>query len=158
MNRYEEALLHDYHPPRQCEECGGPLVYKGIGEYECDRCRHVMYDDYGIVRNYLEVNPGATSGVVARATGVSESAIKSMLREEKLEIREDSRTFIQCEGCGKAILAGRYCETCSKIAVAAAKKKHDKEVMEDKKAHIQGFSIDNIIGEEGRKRFDWKND
>ncbi|MCR4591139.1 MAG: flagellar protein [Lachnospiraceae bacterium] len=129
------------------------MKYKGIGEYACERCNHLMYDDYGIVRNYLEVNPGATSATVSRATGVSEGEIKNMLREEKLEIREDSRTFLQCEGCGKAILSGRYCEACSKIAVAAAKKKREREALEEKKDSMFGVATDINIGEEGRKRF-----
>ena len=158
MNFYEEKFLHDYHTPEKCEKCGAPLAYKGIGEYRCERCGHLMYDDYGIVRNYLEINPGATSGMVTRATGVKESEIKNMLREEKLEIREDSRTFLQCEACGKPITSGRYCESCSKLAVAAAKKKKEKEALEEKKEHVFGVSTDYTVGEEGRKRFLRNND
>ncbi len=149
----DSVLKYDYHPPRECDLCGGLMIYKGIGEYACDRCGHIMYDDYGTVRNYLEINPGATTGMVAKATGVEEKAIKNMLREEKLEIREDSRTFLSCEGCGKPITSGRYCEACSKIAVAAAKRKKDKEAQEKKKEHVQGILGDFVIGEKGRKRF-----
>ncbi len=153
MRFSDETLLHDYHPPESCENCGGPLKYKGIGEYACERCGYLMYDDYGIVRNYLEINPGATTGMVSRATGVKESEIKNMLREEKLEIRQDSRTFLQCEGCGKSITSGRYCESCSKLAVAAARRKKEKEALENKKDHMFGISSELSVGEEGRKRF-----
>ena len=154
----DENFLHDYHTPQSCEECGSPLKYKGIGEYACERCGHLMYDDYGIVRNYLEVNPGATTGMVSRATGVKESEIKNMLREQKLEIREDSRTFLKCDGCGKSITSGRYCEDCSRIAVAAAKRKREKEAQEEKKEHMFGVSTDIPMGAEGRKRFLGNND
>ena len=112
-----------------------------------------MYDDYGIVRNYLEINPGATTGMVALATGVSEKAIKNMLREERLEIREDSRSFIQCEGCGKPITSGRYCEACSKIAAAAARRKREKEYIEEKKHQVQGVSMELPDDQEGKMRF-----
>ena len=149
----ETFLRYEYHAPTECELCGGLVIYKGIGEYACDRCGHIMYDDYGTVRNYLEINPGATTSMVARATGVEEKAIKNMLREEKLEIREDSRTFLSCEACGKPITSGRYCEACSKIAVAAARRKKEKEAMEEKKEHVQGVLGDFVIGEKGRKRF-----
>lgn len=142
-----------YHPPERCENCHGPLKYKGIGEYECELCGFLMYDDYGVVRNYLEINPGATVGMVSRATGVNEREIKHMLREEKLEIREDSRSFIQCEACGKPITSGIYCESCSKLAIAAARKKKEQEALESKKNEMFGVAAGNAVGESGRKRF-----
>lgn len=27
-----------YHVPRVCKECGGVMVFKGVGEYHCERC------------------------------------------------------------------------------------------------------------------------
>ena len=154
MTTSEKLLLKsEYNPPERCEKCKGPIKYKGIGEYECELCGYLMYDDYGVVRNYLEVNPGATAGMVARATGVNEREIKHMLREEKLEIRDDSRTFIQCEACGKPITSGIYCETCSKLAVAAARRKKEQEAMEEKTREVHGVAADYVIGESGKKRF-----
>ncbi len=153
MSTFGEEFLHNYHPPERCEECGSPLQYRGIGEYRCEKCGHLMYDDYGTVRNYLEINPGANSATVSAATGVSEKEIKNMLREEKLQIRPDSRSFLQCEACGKPVLSGRYCAECSKLAVAAAKKKKQKEELEEKKEHVVGVSTDFVFADKGRKRF-----
>ena len=154
MSDIEELFLKSqYNPPKKCEECNGPVKYTGIGEYECELCGHLMYDDYGVVRNYLEINPGATASMVARATGVSEREIKHMLREEKLEIRNDSRTFIKCEACGKPITSGIYCESCSKLAAAASRKKKEKEALEAKKQEMFGVATDYVQGESGRKRF-----
>ena len=37
----------DYHRPIKCEKCGGIMVFKGVGEYQCEDCKFVAYDDYG---------------------------------------------------------------------------------------------------------------
>ena len=39
----------------KCQECGGTRIeYKGVGEYKCEDCGLLMYNDYGKVRLYLE--------------------------------------------------------------------------------------------------------
>ncbi len=154
MSDINDLLLkNQYNPPERCEECGGEMQYKGIGEYVCFNCNHKMYDDYGVVRNYLEEHPGSTISMVSAATGVSEKNIKYMLREEKLQIREDSRSFIACESCGKPIVSGRYCDSCAKLAFAAERRKREKEAMEEKKKEIHGVSAEVPTGESGKKRF-----
>lgn len=147
------VFKNQYNPPLKCEKCGRELEYRGVGEYHCQFCYHIMYDDYGVVRNYVEENPGSTIAMVSSATGVPERTIKYMIREEKLQIRGDSRTFIECEGCGKPILSGRYCESCSGLAVAAERRKKEKEALEAKKREVRGVSMDIPKGDTGKKRF-----
>ena len=60
-----------YNRPTICKECEGVMIFKGVGEYKCEKCGFLDYDDYGKVRNYLEKHVGATSAQVAEATGVS---------------------------------------------------------------------------------------
>lgn len=43
-----------YNVPTVCKNCGGVLVYKGLGEYYCEKCREKDYDNYGKTRNYIE--------------------------------------------------------------------------------------------------------
>lgn len=101
--------------PLKCEMCGHyKLNYNGVGEYQCEQCGYVMYDDYGIVRNYLEKNPGATQSEVSRATGVSGAMIRRMLRDDKIQIAPGSMVFLHCEKCGKEIRSGRLCNNCLK--------------------------------------------
>ncbi|MDE7207978.1 MAG: hypothetical protein K2N90_12640, partial [Lachnospiraceae bacterium] len=50
-----------YEVPTVCKSCGGVLVYKGLGEYHCEKCRTKEYDNYGKTRNYIEKNPGASA-------------------------------------------------------------------------------------------------
>ena len=83
-----------YHVPHTCEECGGELVYKGVGEYRCEQCDAVVYDDYGKVRLYVEQHPGATISETEAGTGVPHKVIRQLLREERLEVAAGSRTFL----------------------------------------------------------------
>ena len=41
-----------------CKKCGGIMVFKGVGEYHCEDCNAVDYDDYGKVRLYIEEHDG----------------------------------------------------------------------------------------------------
>ena len=96
-------LLDAYHIPRVCTECEGVMIFKGVGEYHCEKCGRVAYDDYGKVRLYLEKNPGANAVAVEAETGVSQKTIRLMLKESRLQVAEGSPAFLHCESCGKII-------------------------------------------------------
>ena len=51
------------------------MVFKGVGEYKCEKCGRIGFDDYGKTRNYIEQHPGATMAEVAHETGVAQKAI-----------------------------------------------------------------------------------
>ncbi len=146
--------LDNYHAPVACEKCGGPVIFMGVGEYKCDRCSHVMYDDYGIVRNYVETHRGATVVEISAVTGIPQSQIQQMLKDERLEITESSRVFMKCEGCGKEIRTGRFCLTCEKLAAAANAKKRAEAEREAHKKNISGYGSEPPNkGEDGAIRF-----
>lgn len=145
----ERLLLPDkYNIPRVCEKCGGVMVFKGVGEYQCENCGELAYDDYGKVRNYIEEHKGATAIQIEEAIGVSQKTIRLLLREGRLEVTEDSRMFLRCELCDKSIRSGRFCPECE------TKVHRSMEAKEREKAHkiMQGFSIGRR-DEEGQKRF-----
>ena len=89
-----------YHVPNICAECGGEMVYKGVGEYQCEQCKAVVYDDYGKVRLYVEQHPGATISETEAATGVPHKVIRQLLREER-ETRATSATTSRT-ACGRS--------------------------------------------------------
>lgn len=145
----DSILLKDeYHIPRVCEKCGGVMIFKGVGEYHCEDCGAVAYDDYGKVRLYIEEHRGATAAQIESAIGVPQRTIRRMLKEGKLEVTPDSRAFLYCEMCGKPIRSGTYCPECEmkvhRVLEAEQREKHHKDV--------QGFGL-NQKGEEGQKRF-----
>ena len=144
--------MDQYNRPTFCKECGGVMVYKGVGEYQCEDCKAVDYDDYGKVRLYIERNKGATAAEAAIATGVPRGRIMQMLKDERLQISAESKSFLKCELCGQVIRAGRFCSACE------ARYNHNVEAMlretatERKKQFMSGHST-NIEVAVGEKRF-----
>ena len=69
-----------------CGVCGGKLIFRGCGEYVCENCSDLVYDDYGKVRRYVETHKNTTISDTAEATGVSQNAIRMMIRERKIRI------------------------------------------------------------------------
>lgn len=144
--------MDQYNRPKFCKTCGGVMVYKGVGEYQCEDCKAVDYDDYGKVRLYVEKNKGATAAEAAVATGVPRGKIMQMLKDERLQVSADSKTFLKCEVCDRMIRAGRFCSACE------ARYHHDVEASlregatERKKKIMSGHSVMNEVAV-GEKRF-----
>lgn len=145
----ENLNILSYNRPINCEVCGEKLRFTGLGEYMCDGCKHLQYDDYGKVRNYIEEHHGATQSEVSQATGVPINRIRQMLREEKIEIAQNSVVFLHCEACGREIRSGIYCDSCQKIMYKsdAAMRKASRN------ADMHGFGMNKNIDSTGEKRF-----
>jgi len=105
-----DALIRS--KPIKCEECGGKLMYHGLGEYICDECGHIMWDYYGRVRNFLNENGSATKEQIVMETGVPEEVIDSFLTNGQLEVPKSSRYLLKCSKCGCSIQYGRMCKSC----------------------------------------------
>ena len=56
MGNSEKFLREEFmeNRPIRCEKCKGKLFYTGSGTYTCEDCEHVMLDDFGKVKAYLE--------------------------------------------------------------------------------------------------------
>lgn len=106
------GMLEKYHVPQVCKVCGGVMIFKGVGEYHCEECRAVDYDDYGKVRLYIEEHPGANAAQVEENTGVSQKIIRRLLKDGRIEVAEGSKSFLRCEVCGKSIRSGQFCPEC----------------------------------------------
>lgn len=144
----ERLLKPDaYNIPRECEKCGGVMVFKGLGEYQCELCGQLAYDDYGKVRNYIEEHRGATAAQIEEAIGVSQKTIRRLLKEGRLEVTENSRTFLRCELCGKDIRSGLYCPECE-VKMHRSLEEKQREI----NRKILGFSAAQK-NEEGQRRF-----
>ena len=135
--------------PIYCKKCNGIMIFKGVGEYKCEDCGYLDYDDYGKVRNYVEKHPGATSAEVSTETGVSQKAIRTMLKEERLEIAANSSVFMKCEICGEKIFSGRFCKKCE----ASYHRNIEENARAGKNSNLSGHSTERPKGEEGAMRF-----
>lgn len=144
--------MDQYNRPKLCKNCSGVMVYKGVGEYQCEDCKAIDYDDYGKVRLYIETHKGATAAEAAMATGVPRGKIMQMLKEERFQISEDSKTFLKCEVCGKMIRAGRFCSVCEAKYHQAVEAGLREDATERKKKFISGHSVVTEVAV-GEKRF-----
>ena len=137
-----------YDVPTVCKNCGGVLVYRGLGEYRCEKCKTEDYDNYGKTRNYIEENPGASAIDIEKNTGVSKLAIREMLKESRFEVKEGVKSFLRCENCNAEIRSGRYCEKCENDIHL----KIEQQQREKLRENLQGFMM-NTSGQEGQRRF-----
>lgn len=143
-----DSLLNYYNVPTTCVECGGVMIFVGVGEYHCEDCGAVAYDDYGKVRLYIEKHKGATAADVEKGTGVSQKNIMRMLKEDRIEVAEGSRAVLHCEMCGKVLKSGKYCPEC---AVKAHRKIEEQQrALLHKDMKVYGRQQE---GEEGHRRF-----
>lgn len=124
------------------------MIFKGVGEYQCEDCKSLDYDDYGKVRLYIEGHKGATAPEIEAAIGVKQRSIRNMLKEGRLEVAADSKAFLHCELCGKAIRSGRMCPECE----INYHRRMEERQRQERNAAIQGFGLakEESVGE---KRF-----
>ncbi len=137
-----------YNRPQECPMCGGVMIFKGCGEYKCEQCKHIEYDDYGKVRNYIEKNKGVTAAQAAQATGVNQKTIRTMLKEGRLEIAPGSNAYLKCEICGVSLRSGRVCPRCE----VEFNRRMEAKLHERHSKMMSGFGL-GAGGEEGAKRF-----
>lgn len=134
--------------PTLCQECGGILIYRGIGEYQCEECKALEYDDYGKVRGYLEKHKGANVAEISEQTGVTHKSIREMIKDKRFEVINPKGGYIRCEICGESISSGRFCSNCE----LEYHRKIEAQVRANRNMDMSGFG--NISkGDKGSKRF-----
>ena len=97
---------------RNCRSCGCIFNYIA-GQVICPACRDKLEEKFHEVKEYILENKGAGIKEVAEACEVDTGQIRQWLREERLELGEESAVYLNCESCGKAIRSGRLCEKCA---------------------------------------------
>lgn len=149
MERKSLDSMDMYNIPRVCKACGGVMIFKGVGEYRCENCQEVDYDDYGKVRLYIEEHRGATAAQIEQAVGVPQRTIRRLLKDGRIEVAEGSKTFLRCEICGKSIRSGQYCPECE-IKVHRNLEAQQRDLL---RKNEHGFGMDVKDSSEGQKRF-----
>ncbi len=96
---------------RNCRRCGRIFNY-AVGAPLCQVCKEEMEIKFQEVKEYIRQHPGVGIPEVSEACDVEASQIQAWLREERLEVTEDSSIFLNCESCGAAIRSGKYCDKC----------------------------------------------
>ena len=94
--------------------CKGQMRYMGGGRYICSVCGKEELDDFGKVKQYLDEHGPSSAYIFSIATGVDKEIINLFLKRCRLEIPDNSPTFIKCEICGEDIKCGRICPLCAR--------------------------------------------
>ena len=115
----EKALIAS--KPMNCELCGEKVYYLDGGQYQCRNCEHIMLDDFGKVKAYIDKHGPSHSMAISSATGISAEVIDVFLRKGRLEIPEGSKYYIKCERCHCSIKYGRFCPDCVKETASGIK-------------------------------------
>ena len=97
---------------RNCRNCGRIFNYLS-GTLICPGCKDALEAKFQEVKEYVSNHRGAGIAEVAEACDVDAAQIRQWLRDERLEVTEDSAIFLTCEGCGGPIRSGRYCDDCN---------------------------------------------
>mgnify|MGYP002627495484 CR=1 FL=1 len=96
---------------RNCRYCGRLFNYVS-GPAMCQPCREKMEKKFQEVKDYIREHRGLGIQEVADACEVDPQQIRQWLREDRLELTEDSPIFLTCESCGSPIRSGKYCDKC----------------------------------------------
>lgn len=96
---------------RNCKMCGRIFNYVS-GPSICPGCRESQEAKFQEVKEYIREHKGVGVNEVAEACDVEPSQIRQWLREDRLEVTEDSALYLSCESCGAPIRSGRFCEKC----------------------------------------------
>ncbi|MBR4084690.1 MAG: flagellar protein [Lachnospiraceae bacterium] len=96
---------------RTCRKCGRLFNY--IAGYQiCPACKEALEEKFQEVKEYVRDHKGVGINEVAEVCDVDPNMIRQWLREERLELAEDSGIMLACESCGGLIRSGRYCDKC----------------------------------------------
>ena len=96
---------------RNCRNCGNIFNYLS-GPIVCPACKESLEAKFQEVKLYIEEHPGVGIKQVSDACDAETSQIQQWLREERLEVTENSAIYLNCESCGAPIRSGRYCDKC----------------------------------------------
>lgn len=105
------AKTEDTMNIRNCRVCGRIFNYVS-GPSTCPVCRDSLEAKFQEVKEYIREHKGAGIAEVAEECEVDAGQIRQWLREERLEIAEDSPMYLNCESCGAPIRSGKFCEKC----------------------------------------------
>lgn len=116
---------------RNCRNCGRIFNYIA-GPITCQSCREKLEAKFQDVKDYIRSHPGVGIPEVSEACEVDPSQIRQWLREDRLELTEDSPIRLMCEGCGEQIRSGKYCDRCKASMQSGFKQILDSAKTKDK--------------------------
>ena len=132
-----------------CEECGGIVRFRGSGRYVCEECGHVVLDDFGKVKDFLERRGPSNIMEISYATGLERSVVAKLLMDGRIQVLQKSENSRTCVNCGISIAHGKYCKNCSDL-ISRRRKKEEAKPKEKEKADHSGMRFIQV--DTGKKK------
>ena len=132
---------------RNCRKCGRIFNYVA-GMPICPMCREKTEAKFQEVKEYIRENKGVGIMEVSEACDVDAAQIRQWLREERLEVTEDSAIYLNCESCGAPIRTGRFCDKCKNEVT-----KGFKDIVSTNRAATETQQNKNDSARDARMRF-----
>ena len=114
----------------------------------CQSCESELEEGLKRVKDYLWDHKGASIDEVTHECEVDRRDIKTWLKQERIQLGEDSTIELECEKCGCRILSGKYCDRCKFETVNAL----NGIVDEARQAKIAALQFRNVR-DSGHMRF-----
>lgn len=127
---------------KNCRGCGRIFNYV-VGPFLCQSCREGLEAKFQEVKEYIRSNPGVGINEVSVACDVPPSQIQQWLREERLEVTENSPIYLSCEGCGANIRSGKYCDNCKNYMTSGFKQVMNSYRPKPEEKPARGLDKDN---------------
>ena len=136
---------------KNCVICG-KIFASMWGNTTCNDCRKEIAEKEQAVTEYIIDHKDATLQEVADECGVTVKFIRKMIDAGKITIQNENMSY-PCNGCGKPIMVGQYCEEClMKIQIQI-----DKAKSEMKQQHLAELAANKGKGK-GERLYSSLND
>lgn len=99
--------------PLNCNVCHCMLNGRKDGYYQCPKCGEIYKDNLAKVKEYLFNNPDTSFEEIIENTNVPEEALQYFIDNKLIVIPNTNKNFTTCRICGRFIVKGRFCNTCS---------------------------------------------
>lgn len=95
---------------RNCPRCG--KMFNHMSNPVCAACEREEEEVFKKLKEYIAEYPMCSLRELSAGTEVSVKRIMAYVREGRLEVSKGMHGEFKCDGCGKPIMRGRYCDTC----------------------------------------------
>lgn len=93
-----------------CENCG--KLFSSLSSRLCPECSDLMDEYLGRAKEVLYRRPDIGVMELSEAADIPFDALKSFIRDGRLQFRQAGAVRIECEMCGRPITSGTKCEAC----------------------------------------------
>lgn len=93
-----------------CRNCG--KLFSSLSSRLCPECSDLMDEYLGRAKEVLYRQPNIGVMSLAEAADIPFEAVKTFIREGRLQFKQTGPVRIECEMCGKPIMSGTKCESC----------------------------------------------